>query len=445
MALRRLTRRGRKTRRLFRRPRRLSVKAPPVRKVYKDRKKMRRYNKGSMALQSRMQSGSSLPEETRCRFVWRGSCVINVTGRRDQNQTVPNSNGQRDQCFVMNDIWYPYGSRELFLAETNYRFHNMSEPIAYQSVWAKLYKECLVTGSKLTLRISRPAYPQYIAHLKPSHGNEWEGTGPGAPGTIGSGTMMVPTEAMYGFWYLRVHYTRNGGGYSPETVGHDPLVSQPWGNMREFMQDASVSYKRDKLPKYTKMGYLGEQSDTTLPYGATLTQSAVPLFASGGAGRQPYYEIQLSNMPVKWTHTYSARKHLGISDLRMNLTWQALQYETYPPQTPSGQRYTVKFGYVAFDDTGTVCYACPIDRIPQRQVEAEIQYHCLLRKPTVRPWDYTIPDGQNLGRIAPDTSLLPEQDLETQFSEDGNMTDDTGVDDVLDGPSGDLHPSPLQP
>lgn len=269
-----------------------------------------------------------------------------------------------------------------------------------------------------------------------------------------SQSFFVPSNAMYGFWYCRYRYNRSTDGVTvpSDVVGH-PITANDatlWQNMRDFMADASVTWKRDKLPRVTNMSvsvpnYIPATNDEVMSpeyYKSNVNGGVIqpevtaslgpmaPLFRyANGEGVDPYpsgplkrlnsqalfdtrltdkintagapiegpasaygwpttttYEVSYSNMPVRWTVKYSARKHLMDTNLYRNGIWQPLTPPANIERLPGDKAFYVKFGYVAFDATGKLCFTVPIDRIALRQVEAEIQYFITLRDPLVEPW-----------------------------------------------------------
>lgn len=56
-------------------------------------KRIRKYNNAKLSLQSRLQSGSSLPYQTAARFYWKGSGTINFTHRGGRNEGIVNNGG----------------------------------------------------------------------------------------------------------------------------------------------------------------------------------------------------------------------------------------------------------------------------------------------------------------------------------------------------------------
>lgn len=126
------------------------------------------------------------------------------------------------------------------LARTD--LENFRGAFSYKPVWSQFYAEALVLGSRLSLRLTRPLYPRFASHIF----NGEDPTGNLVPPTDIRNTMMVPADAMYGFWYIRVRYCRAFDGDEPRAadyVGH-PVTNHDtaiWRNMRDFQSDASVS------------------------------------------------------------------------------------------------------------------------------------------------------------------------------------------------------------
>lgn len=298
---------------------------------------------------------------------------------------------------------------------------------------------------------------------------------------------------MYGFWYCRYRYIRSSDGVflDSDIIGHkvDTNDFLLWENMRDFMADATVTWKRDKLPRVTKMAYSvnnnpgdlgpehfdeaeGDQQMVTLqnnageitqfPRSATTIHDArltrtEGLFASDAArsyermttGQQTKqvhaapmtttYEVSYSNMPVTWNIKYSARKHLMDTNLYRNGIWQSMTPDSIfgPERLPEEKDFLVKFGYVAFDASGTLCFTTPIDRIHLRSVEAEIQYFVTLRDPIVDPWtkpvniDYPEPPAVE-GRTLLMEKETEEEELPHEDEIDDLLSDDLTTDDEID-------------
>lgn len=409
---------------------------PRIRNPYGRRfKRIRKYNKAKLSLQSRLQSGQSLPYQTAARFYWKGSGTINFTSTVD-NGNNPGSValGNMDQVFWLNDVNYQMDPLNMGV-----RYNNFKGDFSYKPVWSAFYAESLVMGSKIKLRISRPVYPSFTAKMYfPNDGNT-------VPPVGIRDDMRVPSNAMHGFWYIRVRYQRATDETLPrpsDFVGHATNVSDNtlWSNMRDFQSDASVSWKRDRLPRATKMGFLkGASNITTNGNLFSGNTDATATF-------QPYYEVSLSNAPVTWTFSYSLRKHLMDKNAIRNATWSGLRTDGgTPAPVPEKQLFLLKMGYIAFDATGTTCFCTPIDRIADRTVEAEIQYYVLLREPRITPFKLTppvaaerlvIPDtvpGLSTER-SPDPQLLETVDpvsVESEWSEHGDPAETIKSEDMF--------------
>lgn len=363
MARRKLNRKIVSRRRI--KARRARKAAPPIRtQIYRSFKRIRPYNKGRLSLQARMQSGASLPLQTFARFYWRGSRTIDFL-----NSPTADNPQNTDLVFCLNNLHRP---------TYNYTTGNLAGTFSYEHVWRLLYTEALVLGSRLSLTIRKPMYPGTLASVRTLTN----------PSTAESRVLAVPANAMYGYWYMRVNYVRAADQVSTpgDFVGHDVVQNDAllWANMRDFQQDASVSWKRDKLPRVTKLGNMFPAASLN-----PTNYSPVTLY-SGNVQPQQYYEVEYKNMPIRWSAKYSAKKHHMETNILRNGLWQSLDRPATPALLPPDRAFYVKFGYVAFDSTGLLCYTMPIDRINHRQIEAEIQYFCALREPRVSPWQPTL-------------------------------------------------------
>lgn len=357
---------------------------------------------------------------------------------------MPTTNGQYDQCFILNDINYQMPPE----LQGN-SFANFKGDFSYKSVWAQFYAEALVMGSQLRLRLSRPLYPNVLAAVNNNLSNNINGQ-----------FMQVPINAMHGFWYIRVYYTRAFEEFPrpADTVGHDVVVNDNtlWSNMRDFQADASVAWQRDKLPRSTKMGTLTDSSVQTTAGAKPTVGFGPPLYGLTPDGQpqlRTYYEVSLSNMPVKWRYSYSFKKHFQDFNALRNAYWSGIPRPgstDVPAPVPTIRRFYVKFGYIAFDSTGLRCFCTPIDRIATRTVEAEIQYYVILREPRVTPFvPVTVPGGRALGHdIIPSAGVADDDEISPLPNLEGLEGIDHFTDfefDSDDGAEGDTSPDPAQP
>lgn len=135
--------------------------APPRIRVGKYRrfKRARFANKGKLALQARLQGGGSLPKQTYARFLWKGSAVVDMRGG-----VTGTYEPETDLVFSMVNIHRPtYNS----FASQQHALRNLQGEFSYKHIWANLYRECMVLGSKMRLQIRKPLYPSGLAKIWP--------------------------------------------------------------------------------------------------------------------------------------------------------------------------------------------------------------------------------------------------------------------------------------
>lgn len=418
-------RRPRKSRRRFSR----KGKVPRIRSrlTVRRSKRVRKYNKGALSLQARIQSAASLPQQTYARWYWKASGAISFNQHATSNGFASEGTSSIDQVFNLNDIHFPY--EQFALSEVGQSQNLLNAQFAYKPLWATLYNEALCLGSKFRISIKRPYYPSNLANVVPNAAvyiNQ-------AAGATALRETTLPANAMHGFWYLRVRYFRSHGSTNPDpgdVVGH-PMTDQIniysdadlWANMRDFTQDPTVHWKRDHLPKVVGLSqtvatqnYTDQQAagatvgviaaaSTMVARASGVRQEGRPAFGIDGSGAtgipraestmvyatpqtSTTYNLQFSSKPVTFTHAFSYRKHFVDSNPLRNAVWQDLNIGV-----PLGNddRYRVRVGYIAFDANGLLSYHVPLDQHYIRQCDVDIQYFCALRSPRISPWETSLP------------------------------------------------------
>jgi len=391
--------------------------------LYKKKfKPMRRFNRGRLALQNRLQMGLTLPNRTFARFFWRTSCECNTFSAN------PKYSGA---AILPSDI----ALRTMIIDNLEHRFtpsSNVSTLIGESSAWpnptvynkpvwynlmTQLYNQYMVLGSKLTITIKPTTFPDYtpsaltLAHVP-------------VPNTTWATLNSLPLNVKAGFWYVRCFYTRYSGlsGGQSDQVGHfishvatnpstsmtDAHTEQWWPTMREFLNDPTVTWKRDKTVVRQKLQVHSERSvdpvtrDTSFPGTNTTTR-----------------EIECSTRPVTLTVNFSNRKHYGNQD-----PTRSRQYQTFGSGFPTGTGSTgspgyfnVRWGYAAFNDNDECVYQVPLSRNPRVSVDYEIKYFVSLQDPRIGP-DDPVPV------VAP--AMMKE------FAGEDDIDDDEFVRDLLD-------------
>lgn len=332
--------------------------------TYSSYKRARAFNKAPLKLQSRIQSGSSLPMQTVGRMYFKGSGTVNFF---DQNPGT-NAFSPSDQIFTLNNV-------RSVTTTTIANMQNFRGSFSYRKLWQMMYQEALVLGSSAKFRINKPLYPSQVIAVRPTD-----------DGGVAAGEL--PADATYGFWYIRYHYARAGADGANVPVGA-PLRQHDlglWANMRDFQQDASVTYVRDKLPKTTRIC----QQFNHIPHDGLVRD----LWGGEPAAlRGPItYEMEFSNKPITFNVKYSAKKHFQDQNVLRNGSWSNIS-PTGPADPGIANSFQVKIGYIAFDSVGRPAYCVPVDGQFRRFVELEIEYCCALRTPLSRPWD-PLPNNQ---------------------------------------------------
>lgn len=412
-------------------PRRRS-RVPAIRRMKRNGNRARFSNRGTLALQSRLQGGGSLPMETHARFYWKGSGTIDFRGAPDGSSQQDQDDQNRDQALSLVNVHLP------ILNSTNtgtgFDLTNFVGDFSYKDIWKLLYSECLVLGSRMRYVIRRPLYPQNLSLIEPRSR------------VTTQHNRSVPSNASAGFWYMRYYYFRadhnDGTGSHYDQVGYPTSDddSTLWANMRDFMADASVTWQRDKLPKMTKLSNT-VYSNPNAPNHQTSDENANPIYdTSGDATRTTQrmysesnrpsninppisqtYELEFSNRPIYFTAKYSLRKHRRSRDVNRTGFWQDLS-DTSSGHVPVHDDFRVKFGYIAFNSNGTTAFTVPLDRHSQRHIEAEIQYFVRLRTPRVTPWNPITEIELSAARA------VPEEDVEEELD---NLEEEDEEEDVL--------------
>lgn len=413
---RRTVRRRRKTyrRRFSRKYRKAAKAAPPIprRTVYTKRfKRMRRYNKGYLNLQRRIQAGSSLPEISFARFYFRMSQSIGFrTVNRNYNGSSPVVDDPSFRTVCLNDVsGSPIGTNAITNLSTDPALQGQ---IMYKNLWQSLYHSYQILGAKLRIKIKPVVYPGQLA-------------GPNlSDSTSISGNTQVPLNAQPGYYYARVYYIRAGAFVSaPESVGHpinptfgmtvgnpDLWHEEYWPHERDFLADSSVTWKKDTSSMRTKMHWHTNTAVTT----STQNHSTLPTTGTS-------YELECSNRPVTLTVKFSKKKHFMVKDALRNGYWN-----DFDTQLSEDERFYVRFGYIGFSNNGTLAYHIPIDRVCDRVVDMDISYFAALRNPLVQPTMYNIPEEEEaMAKIEPELMMADdEEDDDDEFTDEEELTKD---------------------
>jgi len=400
-------------------------------------KRPRKFNKGKLRLQKSLMNGSSLPFETSTRLFWRGSGNIQfgVYQTDDAHQIA-------DQTFTLNNIAGP-----TIMPPSGAGSENLKGKFAYRDVWAGFYKYAAVSGSKITIKLTRPIYPTAVRNVDYA-----------SSALLGLST-NPRADMTHGFWYLRYRYRKpigtsaQGGQGTPiqdtTMVGHPIMNNQfpdynNWANMRDFMIDPTVLWFRDKMPRATKMHYSRGGIDRS-------ANNQHLLFGPGGLGIEDNtprltYELEFNNKPTTLVGAFSAKKHFGFQSTREYLntitvydasnlhpyTWQptaTMPFTPLIPQTPSvAQRnvwdnnFMVYIGYIGFNHDGIPCSTVPPDGIAHRNVEISHVMKVHLRDPQVQPWtgaaQGTSARVANSPKLDESEDELMHNELEALFEDD---------------------------
>lgn len=399
-----------KRRNYRRKVRKLNKVAPaqPKRSIYTKRnKRMTRYNRSPLALQYRLQAGQDLPETTFVRLHWRGS--QNVDFSVNTRASTGNINAIKGRTLCLNDI-----SSSPYLAAPSSHFPSLIHGINYKPMWESLYEQWLVLGAKLTLKISPKFYPSAFA-------NNGLNTDPGT---------VVPANAQPGYFYIRVNYERTNTSGTTSMVGHpiefvntvdDNQDERIWPDLRSFLTDTTVTYKKDHTRVSTKLHMTNESGSKF-----DNTNNAVDLFPTASHT----YEIETNNKPTYLTANFSAKKHFEEKNPLTNLPFLDWSSSLAAPY-----QFKVRYGYIGFDATGRFSYHIPIDREQSKFVETDINYFVALRGPRFRANDSEIPatvGARALPLPIPETNGIAVDDQETNdigIGELESMLDDLDFED----------------
>lgn len=397
--IRRRSRRYRKIRRLKR-----LVPPMPRKTVYQRRRKgIRRGNQGMLSLQYRLQSGSTLPEQTFARVYYRGSSSVHfrtLVTDTPSNQQFKISVGER--TFVLNDIsGSPWNENSI---SNNMTDNGLAGVIMYKSFWESIYRQYMVLGAKMKICIRPTVYPSQVAQM--INASPYGST--------------VPMEAQPGYYYARVYYHRAMGGGSTsvgnESVGYpirnqagqdDPGTENYWPHLRDFLSDNTVTWKKDRTSLRTKI-----HVHRDLSLGSTTGTSS--WYPSSGAS----YELETSNRNIYLNVNFSAKKNFMTKDILVNGTWN-----TWDTQLDDMYRFYVRFGYIGFNQDGNVAYHIPIDRGPERSVSVDISYFIALRDPLITPTMYEGWSDRGIKALAMQATTevpegISEVDEDEVFSDD---------------------------
>lgn len=363
--------------------------------IYNRRKKnMRLYNKGILALQQRLQSGGQLPHQTFARMFWRGSntCYFTVADIVGTPSAFTIGHVNR-RSFCLNQLARSPNLDAQVNTSTSTGFNHL---VTYANIWRTLYEEYQVRGAKIKIKISPNFYPSVIGTISP----------------VTSQDNHVPLNAQPGYWYIRVYYNRaaDSSATTYDSVGKPIVASvstsiddktENWNNLREFLSDPTVTYRRDTTQIRTKLHL---HTDNTDIGDAAISSTQLP----NNAGAT--YEIEKSNKSVYLSTVFSARKHFMDKNVNRNQPWF-----TWNDQLPDHNQFNIRFGYIGFDSTGQVAYHTPLDRDFKRFVEVEIDYFVALRKPRIDPHDKFLP-VESAGKFIADN--IEEEDNIEGLEED---------------------------
>lgn len=382
------------------RSRRLAPRIRPVSTFKKSRGFSRKTTNAGrkLDLQMCMQSGRSMPDTSFCRLYYRGSgCITfgNLDAGGGANLAVA-----MDNTFRLNHLGGVVPPEALAIGSN----HGFNGQYSYQNLWHTLYHRYSVLGSKTRFRLTPPAWP---ASLAPSYISSHSSVS----GPLRANT--VPFNAVHGFWYMRHHYWRRSKvpasgtplpGFNVDgfkEIGHpmNNAINEVslWANMRDFLADPTVTWQRDKLPKVHSI-----EATVQCPVGATgSNQGLMRPYLEGPGNIQPAmiptlgqsssfsYRMSFSNKPVLFRCTYSQKKHLGVEHpITEGEFYEFQDSNSTPSPPPKEELFSVRLGYIAFNDTGLVAYNVPMDRCTYRQLEAEIEYFVALKGPKHVPWTH---------------------------------------------------------
>lgn len=384
----RIRRKVRKTKKLNR----LVGKPAPRKSIYNRRTKtMRQYNSGKLSLQQRLQNGGALPNTTFARMFWRGSCGTDFACR---NPLLATGDSQivNNRTLCLNDI---------SVSPVYTYIPNMQHSVTYSPLWRTLYEKYMVLGAKCKIKINTQYYPAGLADMAIADTVNF------------TERYNVPPDAQVGYWYVRAYYNRATiPGGDPTPVGQpivrgssadDPKTEDFWPNLREFLSDPTVTFKKDTTNIRTKLHIHSDANVyNTLDDPTSNKQKIAP---STGTS----YEIETATKPVYLTCNFSAKKHFQDKNPLRNRPFNEWDTTLNPIH-----RFQIRYGYIGFNSTGTVAYHIPIDRNPSRMVELEIQYFVALRDPKITPHDKDIPvDPEALGKLDENVVMFDEPEPES--------------------------------
>lgn len=368
-------------------------------------KRMRRFNQGKLALQSRLQGGATLPWQTYARFVWRASCETSTCAANPYQTQV--ADPLADRTFILNQL-----HKRVALAAQE----GLQVTPTWWNVMSSLYEKYLVLGCKFDVTITPTTFPKRLIH------SSWDDVNPTNTPTA----RVLPLNVKSGYWYLRVRYIRASGptGTELESVGHpidftarppqagsgsaldvDNKTEQLWPSLREFLADPTVTWKKDTTFVRRKI-----QVHTQMPIDPQ-NNSGVGLDFPG-LDNKVSYEIEANTRPVRLSVGFSARKHFGVNPRR------EVPYTAFSgiDQLHPNQCFFVRVGYVAFDENDNVTYSVPLSRNDNVTMEYNMQYYCALREPRVGPYDQPmLPEGQAKASLE---GVLGEDDIENESDEE---------------------------
>lgn len=363
-----------------------------ARPIYtKSKSTMRRYNKGKLSLQTRLQNGMSLPNTTFARLYWRGNNTANTAcGNPNYTGSSPLTLSTKTLC--LNDISSPPSADG-----------NMNHPVTYASMWKQLYNTYLVLGAKMHVRIQ----PRTI------HNNIVPDGEPPVTSQLRENLPLSSCRA--GFWYVRCFYYRSSPTPLTVPVGHpiDDIATIPsanptidnkcelnWSSMREFLSDPTVTWKRDRSLVRQKL-----HINSTAPINPT---TPTPITT----GSSTSVEIEQDIRPIHLSVNFSAKKHFEDKNPLKNfpfLPWnQNLAIQ---------RRFMVRIGYIAFANDGTAAYHIPLSRNAYYNAEYDIKYFVALREPKITPHDEPTGSGFRLAEIQAKLDELNQQPLDDDEEE----------------------------
>jgi len=364
------------------------------------------------SFESRMRNAETMPETTFGRVMYRGTAVIAMGNHRGNNV------GGRQRTFILNtpgrigDYHWTQGEGDLHNRDAEFN-DLQAERVglhaglrgypAYWAQWGRMYRNYMCLGSTFNFRITPPVYPSAIilpnkAPSKPS------------PGTLENtnisqqfrGDRTTP-NASCGFFYMRhCYFQKRPGSQALSRVGHPMYASGEedvdlWPNLRSFLNDKSVSWKRDELPKISVTAF-------TVPVNTAGNDARIAEVSLGNA-TSVTYSAEFSKKPVFFTAKYSMKQHRGVEHVMSEGNYTTME-DTFEKDTPRGsikgvinanyaeKLYRVRLGYIAFDATGSVAFMVPIDNQIERNIEVEARYFCAFKGPRVEPFgDKNLNDG----------------------------------------------------